>query len=93
MWQQSGGQTELWMYNAGWFQALKVLSSHATQFNYAIGINGVAPPSQTTGFGTPVGGAVVANYNITDAGGANSNTNKCVAEILSILKAYGMIGA
>jgi hypothetical protein len=58
----------------------------------SLGINGNAAPAQTTGFGTPVGGAVVNNYNITDAGGANSNTNKCVAEILTILKAYGMIG-
>lgn len=58
-----------------------------------LGWNGAAPPAQVTGFGTPVGGAVVANYNITDAGGANSNTNKCVAEILAILKAHGMIGA
>ncbi len=58
-----------------------------------IGFHGATPQLQTTGFGTPVGGAVVANYNITDAGGANSNTNKCVAEILTILKAYGLIGA
>ena len=59
----------------------------------AIGFHGVTPVGQTTGFGTPVGGAVVANYNITDAGGANSNTNKCVAEILTILKGLGLIGA
>lgn len=59
----------------------------------SLGLNGVAAPAQVTGFGTPVGGAVVASYNISDAGGANSNTNKCVAEILTILKAYGMIAA
>jgi hypothetical protein len=58
----------------------------------ALGVNGNAPPAQVTGFGTPVGGAVINNYNITDAGGANSNTNKCVAEILTILKAVGFIG-
>jgi pectate lyase-like protein len=56
-----------------------------------LGVFGNAPPSQVTGFGTPVGGAVINNYNITDAGGANSNTNKCVAEILAILKAVGFI--
>jgi hypothetical protein len=58
----------------------------------SFGLNGVTPPAQTTGWGTPVGAAVVNNYNISDAGGANSNTNKAVAEILVILKAYGMIG-
>lgn len=58
----------------------------------SIGVNGASPPAQVTGFGTPVGGAVINNYNITDAGGANSNTNKCVAEILTVLKSYGLIG-
>ena len=57
------------------------------------GCNGVAAPAQVTGFGSPVGAAVIASYNITDAGGANSNTNKCVAQILTVLKANGMIGA
>lgn len=73
--------------------ALTIDTAQKATFASTIGINGVAPPTQVTGFGTPVGGAVVASYNITDAGGANSNTNKCVAEILTILKAYGMIGA
>ena len=46
-----------------------------------------------TGWGAPVGGVIINNYNITDAGGANSNTNKCVAEIIAVLKAAGIIGA
>jgi hypothetical protein len=58
-----------------------------------VGFNGAAAPALPTGFGTPVGAAVIASYNITDAGGANSNTNKCVAEILTVLKSYGLIGA
>ena len=58
-----------------------------------LGFYGATPVAKVTGFGTPVGGAVVASYNITDAGGANSNTNKCVAEILTILKSIGLIGA
>lgn len=64
-----------------------------TTISSGLGVNGAAAPAQVTGFGTPVGGAVVASYNITDAGGANSNTNKCVAEILTVLKAAGIIGA
>lgn len=63
------------------------------QINGGIGVNGNSPATQVTGFGTPVGNAVVNNYNITDAGGASSNTNKCVAEILVVLKAAGLIGA
>jgi hypothetical protein len=59
----------------------------------SIAFNGGPGQGQTTGFGSPVGAAVVANYNITDAGGANSNTNKCVAEILLILKNLGFIAA
>lgn len=55
----------------------------------SLGVNGAAAPGQVTGWGTPVGGAVVANYNITDAGGANSNTNKAVAEIIAYLKSRG----
>lgn len=74
-------------------QRMKIASTGAVSIGGALGWNGATPPTQVTGFGTPVGGAVVASYNITDAGGANSNTNKCVAEILAILKAHGMIGA
>lgn len=71
-----------------------LLRGNGTLFVRAgLGINGNNPPAQSTGFGTPVGNAVVANYNINDAGGANSNTNKCVAEILAIMKQIGFIGA
>lgn len=45
------------------------------------------------GWGTPVGGAVIASYNITDAGGANSNTNKALAEVIALLKANGIMAA
>ena len=50
-------------------------------------------PALTTGWGTPVGNAVIASYNITDAGGANSNTNKAVASIIVALKGLGIFGA
>lgn len=58
-----------------------------------IGVNNAAPPAQVTGWGTPVGGAVVASYNITDPGGANSNTNKALAKIIADLKAIGFYAA
>lgn len=59
----------------------------------SVGVNGASAPSQSTGWGTPVGGAVIGSYNITDAGGANSNTNKCVAQIIAYLKSKGDFGA
>lgn len=55
--------------------------------------NGATPPTQLTGWGTPVGYAVVNNYNITDAGGANSNTNKTLAQVVKYLKDKGDFGA
>lgn len=80
-------------FGAGGANQFMILSTAgALSITGALGWNGATPPAQITGFGTPVGGAVVASYNITDAGGANSNTNKCVAEILAIMKAHGMIG-
>lgn len=60
--------------------------------NTGVGVFGVVAP-RSTGWGTPVGGAVIPNYNITDAGGANSNTNKTVAQILAVLKAFGWMGS
>lgn len=80
--------------NSGANAALTIFTAtNNATFRGSIGINNVTAPAQVTGFGTPVGNAVVASYNITDAGGANSNTNKCVAEMLVVLKAYGLIGA
>ena len=66
-------------------------NSTSLQFSGPIGINGNAPPAQSAGWGSPVGAAVISNYNITDAGGANSNTNKALAEIIAILKAQGLL--
>lgn len=60
-----------------------------TIVNQGLGVYGNTPPAQVPGWGTPVGGTAVANYNITDAGGANSNTNKAVAEIIAYLKSRG----
>jgi hypothetical protein len=53
-------------------------------------LNGISPQPLVSGWGAPVGGSVIANYNITDAGGANSNTNKTVAEIVNILLANNL---
>jgi hypothetical protein len=57
----------------------------------ALGINGAAAPAQVTGWGTPTGASVVANFN----GGAGTlvNCSNAIAELITILKAAGLIGA
>jgi hypothetical protein len=62
-------------------------------FQGPMGINGAVAVAQSTGWGSSVGGAIINNYNITDAGGANSNTNKVVAQIITYLKNFGIFGA
>lgn len=57
----------------------------------AIGVNGATPPSQSTGWGTPTGGAVSSNF----AGGSASlaTTTAAVAQLIAVLKAVGILGA
>lgn len=56
----------------------------------ALGVNGATPPAQVTGFGTPVGAAVVASYN---SGSSTTLQDKqTIAQILTVLKAAGIIG-
>lgn len=57
-----------------------------------LGVNGNTGPAQSTGWGTPIGGTAISSYNITDAGGANSNTNKALAQVIATLKAFGLFG-
>ncbi len=56
-----------------------------------IGLNGNAPPAQKTGFGTPTGAGVLANFP-----GATATLAQCsqaIAEIITDLKALGLYGA
>jgi hypothetical protein len=68
-------------------------TTKVNQIGFGLGVNGNSAPAQSTGWGTPVGAAVIDNYNITDAGGANSNTNKALAQIIAVMKAVGFLGA
>lgn len=70
-----------------------VISSGGLKISGPTSSNNVTPPAQSTGWGTPVGGVAISNYNITDAGGASSNTNKAVAAIIAYLKSKGDFGA
>lgn len=71
----------------------KISDTGSMSLNGSQGVNGATPPAQSTGWGAPIGGAVINNYNITDAGGANSNTNKAVAQIIAYLKLKGDFAA
>lgn len=68
-----------------------VSNTGTVSMSASFGCNGASPPTQTTGWGTPTGQAVVANFN--GASGTLVNCSNAIAEILTILKAYGMIGA
>lgn len=62
----------------------------AATFRTAIGVNGVAPPAQVTGWGTPTGAAVVANF--PGASATLVQTSTAVAELIAALKALGLFG-
>jgi hypothetical protein len=60
-------------------------------FSNAVGVNGATPPAQVTGWGTPTGASVVANFS-----GSASLLTTCsaaIAEIITYLKARGDFGA
>lgn len=56
-----------------------------------LGINNVTPPAQVTGWGTPTGASVVANFP-----GATATLAQCsavIAKLITDLKALGLYGA
>ena len=66
-------------------------STGNTTFTGGIGVNGASVPAKPTGFGTPTGPGVVANFSGTAA--TTSQIQETIAEILTILKNLGFIGA
>jgi len=68
-----------------------VAGNGSTRVFGPLGVNSNTAPTQITGFGTPTGNAVVANFP-----GATATLVQCsesIAEILVILKQIGFIGA
>lgn len=91
--QHSGGQTEIWQFNAGsWGQVAKCTTSHGWTFNQGLGLFGNVPASQSTGWGTPTGGSVENNFA---ASGSQTMAvcSAAVAQIIAVLKAVGILGA
>jgi hypothetical protein len=62
-----------------------------SQFGGPIGVNGNGPPVQSTGYGTPTSGAIIANF--PGATATLVQTSETVAQILLVLKSIGFIGA
>lgn len=57
----------------------------------ALGINGASPPAQKTGFGTPTGTGVIANF--PGATATLAQATQAIAELIADLKAFGLYGA
>ena len=77
--------------NSGATNHLNIASTGAVTASGPLGINGNAAPAQVTGFGTPTGASVVANFSGTAA--TTAQMQATIAQILTILKAFGMIAA
>lgn len=58
----------------------------------AIGVNGNSPPAQSTGWGTPTGGSVQNNYQ-AGVSATLLSTSDAVAQIITVLKQVGILGA
>jgi hypothetical protein len=55
-----------------------------------MGVNGVSPPAQLTGWGTPAGPAVVAAFPATPT---LAQCGQAIGEIIVALKNFGLFGA
>lgn len=96
--QDNSSNGYLWNYaNASLFLGtnnttrLTIAANGAITASGAFAWNGATPPAQVTGFGTPTGAAVVANFSGTAA--TTAQIQATIAQILAIMKAHGMIGA
>lgn len=64
--------------------------SLSVKFTLGIGVNGNTAPSQVTGFGTPTGTGVIANF--PGATATLAQTSQAVAQLIADLKAIGFYG-
>ncbi len=69
---------------------LRADGTFSNQLSSGLGLNGNAAPAQVTGFGTPTGTGVIANFP-----GATATLAQCsqaIAQIITDLKALGLYG-
>lgn len=62
----------------------------ATKFQAGIGVNGNTAPAQVTGFGTPTGTGVIANF--PGATATLAQATQAIAQLIADLKAIGFYG-
>jgi hypothetical protein len=62
------------------------------KFSGPLGVNGASPPAQSTGWGTPTGGSVQNNYT-AGVSATLLSTSDAVAQIITVLKQVGILGA
>lgn len=60
-------------------------------FNSAVGVNGVTPPAQVTGWGNPIGASVSPNFT-AGSGQTMAVVSAVVAQLIKDLKAFGVYG-
>jgi hypothetical protein len=56
-----------------------------------VGVNNVTPPAQSTGWGTPTGASISNNFN--GAAATLPQATAAIAELILILKAFGLLAA
>jgi hypothetical protein len=70
--------------------AITISATQTVSLSGSLGINGAAPPAQSTGWGTPTGASVANNFSGSAA--TLPQTSAAVAELIAILKAAGFLG-
>lgn len=85
------GSGTLNILNSGFTQnILSLTNAGALTVPASLGINGAAAPAQVTGFGTATGSGVINNF--PGASATLAQATETIAELINILKAYGIIG-
>ena len=68
-----------------------IVAASGAKFSCMISMNGNAVPAQSTGWGTPTGGSVQNNFAGSSA--TLASTGAAVAQIITILKNFGLLAA
>lgn len=77
----------------GWINVTRSTTTvTGTTISGPVGVNGNSPPAQSTGWGTPTGGSVQNNY-AAGVGATLLATSDAVAQIITVLKQVGILGA
>lgn len=87
----SGNNTTVHLGTVASPDILKINVGGTVAASGALGVNAVTPPAQVTGWGTPTGTGVIANFP-----GATATLAQCgqaIAQIIKDLKAFGLYAA